>query len=75
MALRTLKEKLAIIRELDTAILDATVSEPDVYSEIEEADILREKIELAISEIELALSGTSKISDPTQDGLGGWYVL
>ena len=38
LALRTLKEKLAIICELDAAILDATVSEQDVYSEIEEAD-------------------------------------
>ena len=72
LALRTLKEKLVIICELDAAILDATVSEQDVYSEIEEADILREKIELAISEIELALSGTSETrSVPTQDGLSG----
>ena len=68
MAFRTLKEKLTIIREIDTAILDVTESEQDVYSEIEEADILREKIELAISEIESALSGTSETSAPTQDG-------
>ena len=34
------------------------MSEQDVYSEIEEADILREKIELAISEIEDGLSGS-----------------
>ena len=71
LALRTLKEKLTIVRELDAAILDATVSEQDVYSEIKEADILQEKIELAISEIELALSGSSKISDPTHNGLSG----
>ncbi|KAL5475814.1 hypothetical protein EMCRGX_G025680 [Ephydatia muelleri] len=72
LALRTLKEKLAIICELDAAILDATVREQDVYSEIEEADIYREKMELAISEIELALSGTSETrSVPTQDGLSG----
>ena len=60
-----------IIRELDAAILDATVSEQDVYSEIEEADILRENIELAISKIESALSGTSETSVPTQDGSSG----
>ena len=71
LALRTLREKLAIIRALDAEILDATVSEQDVCSEIEEADILREKIELAISEIESALSVTSETSVPTQNGASG----
>ena len=42
-----------------------------MYSEIEKADILREKIELVISEIESALSGTSETSVPTQDGSSG----
>ena len=60
--LQTLKEKREVLKKLDSEILDATAEEKELTDEVEESDLFKEKIDLAIIDIEGALAGT-KTSD------------
>ena len=54
--LQALKDKLEVLWSLDAEILDSIApTEEDVSSEIEGADIVREEIEVAVIDIEMAL--------------------
>ncbi len=57
----TLEAKLKVLREQDEAIL-ALVSVDEIETEIEQADILQERIESVIIEIEMALAEYDKSS-------------
>ena len=67
--LSTLREKGDINLRLDPEILEVTLEE-DVIKEIEEADVYREKIELAIIAIEQAvidMKASRIVSDRSED--------
>ena len=71
--LSTLREKRDIILKLDSDILEVTLEEADVIKEIEEADVCRERIELAIIALEQAVvdikashSGSDRSEDRTR---------
>lgn len=57
---KTLEEKRDVLKEQDEAIL-ALVGDDDIDLEIEQADILRERMQLTIIEIETALNGFNKL--------------
>eukprot|EP00731_Ephydatia_muelleri_P019651 Em0012g476a len=68
--LSTLREKGDINLRLDPEILEVTLEEEDVIKEIEEADVYREKIELAIVAIEQAvidMKASRIVSDRSED--------
>ena len=69
--LSTLREKRDIILKLDSEILEVTLEEEDVIKEIEEADVYREKIELAIIAIEeqavIDMKASRTVSDRSED--------
>ena len=50
----TLKEKMATLKELDAAILDL-LEDDEVEDEIEQADTCKERIQLALYDIEAVL--------------------
>ena len=72
-----LKEKLTALKELDDAILDLIEDDTDIDAEIEQADTWREKVQLALCEIEDVLKSpigpraleppptTVTVADPT----------
>ena len=53
---QTLKEKLDIIRKLDEEILEAISEEEEIKDEIEQADIYREKIDMAIISMQIRIA-------------------
>ena len=53
---QTLKEKLGIIRKLDEEILEAISEEEEIKDEIEQADIYREKIDMAIISMQIRIA-------------------
>ena len=67
--LKTLKEKVETLRNLDAKILEAMEDGDELITEIEQADLNREVIELAILDIEAALQlgdGRKSADRPTQ---------
>ena len=72
-----LKEKLTALKELDDVILDLIEDDTDIDTEIEQADTWREKVQLALCEIEDVLKSpigpraleppptTVTVADPT----------
>ena len=61
----SLHEKMALLKTLDSEIFDALEEEEgDFETEIEQADICTEKIQLAIFDIEAKLKFMSKASSP-----------
>ena len=57
--LETLKDKREVLKKLDSEILDATTEERELTDEIEESDVFKERIDLAIIDIERAIAGTN----------------
>lgn len=56
--------------KLDSEILEVTLEEADVIKEIEEADVYRERIELAIIALEQAvvdIKASHSVSDRSED--------
>ena len=60
--LSVLHEKRDIILKMDAEILNDVGSEEEIVREIEEADVYRERIELAVIAIEQAISETERAS-------------
>ena len=60
----SLREKMVLLKTLDSEIFDALEEEGDFEMEIEQADICTENIQLAIFEIEAKLKLMSKASSP-----------
>ena len=58
----SLQEKRTILRQLDMEIL-ALVDEEEIKAEIERADLVEENIQLAIANIDHALSSNANIND------------
>ena len=65
--LKTLKEKVETLRKLDADILEAMEDGDELITEIEQADLNREMIELAILDIEAVLQsgeGSKGVDQP-----------
>ena len=60
----SLREKMALLKTLDSEIFDALEEEGDFETEIEQAEICTEEIQLAIFDIEAKLKFMSKASSP-----------
>lgn len=63
----TLNEKLVILQKLDDEIL-AITEEKDIEREIEESDLLRERIHGTIVRIDVAISSTHQTQSPVVEG-------
>ena len=64
----TLKEKLDILQKLDNEILNG-VEEKDIEKEIEESDLLREKIHATIVSIDSAVESTNPAPQASPDNV------
>lgn len=64
--LQILCEKMAILKTLDAEILDLVMEEDKITEEIEQADIVRENVELSILDIEEALEAYGHGITPTR---------
>ena len=60
----SLRKKMALLKTLDSEIFHTLEEEGDFETEIEQADICTEKIQLAIFDIEAKLKFMSKVSSP-----------
>ena len=63
-----LKEKLQVLRTLDSEILELTVAEDDVVEEIQKADEYAERLQLALIDLERVLK-ESKSRRPSSPGV------
>ena len=63
--LQTLREKLDVLRKLDSDILSALETEEDIIGDIEQADIEKERLESTIFDLEAALTTLEQNNSPT----------
>ena len=63
--LQTLREKVDVLRKLDSDILSALETEEDITGDIEQADIVKETLESTIFDLEAALTTQEQNNSPT----------
>ena len=63
--LQTLREKVDVLRKLDSDILSALETEEDITGDIEQADIVKETLESTIFDLEAALTTQEQNNLPT----------
>ena len=63
--LQTLREKVDVLRKLDSYILSALETEEDISGDIEQADIVKETLESTIFDLEAALTTQEQNNLPT----------